>query len=126
MRVALLIYEAPEAFAARKNGEGDPYIGAWREYYRRLVAAGVYAGGDALELPQTGRTVRVQAGRGEVQDGPFADTKEQLAGVAYLEVTSMAEALRWASECPAAALGAVEARPLAPEAKLRVTGGEPG
>jgi hypothetical protein len=122
MQFALLIYESPEAFATRKNDDSDPYLSAWRVYYKALVDAGVYAGGDALHLPETGTTVRVKQGKRQVQDGPFADTKEQLAGFLVLELPSLDEALDWAARCPATSKGALEVRPLAPEAKHRITG----
>ena len=46
MRFALLIYESPQAFASRKNDQIEAYTGAWRNYYKALVDAGVYVGGD--------------------------------------------------------------------------------
>src|SRR5215472_1279717 len=122
MQFALLIYETPELFAARKNDDSDPYLGAWRTYYQALVDAGVYVGGDALEVPETGTTVRLKDGKRRVQDGPYADTKEQLAGVLILELPSLDAALDWAARCPAASAGAVEVRPLASERKRRITG----
>lgn len=122
MQFALLIYESPEAFAARKNDDNDPYLGAWRAYYKAVVAAGVYIGGDALEVPETGTTVRLSEGKRRVQDGPYADTKEQLAGLMILDVPSIDAALDWAARCPAGAVGAVEVRPLARERKQRITG----
>jgi hypothetical protein len=121
MQFGLLIYESPEAFATRQGDRGNPYVGAWRAYYKALVAAGVYAGGDPLEVPETGTTVRLEKGARRVQDGPYADTKEQLAGILILELTSVDAALEWAARCPAAALGAVEVRPLAPDTKRRIT-----
>jgi hypothetical protein len=121
MQFALLIYESPELFAARKNDENDPYLGAWRAYYKALVEAGIYAGGDALEVPETGTTVRIKQGERRVQDGPYADTKEQLAGILILELPSLDAALDWAARCPAAS-AAVEIRPLAHERKRRITG----
>jgi hypothetical protein len=121
MQYAMLIYETPEAFASRKNDENDPYLGAWRTYHRALVDAGVYVGGEPLQLPETGTTVRVKDGRRQIQDGPYADAKEQLAGFAILELPSLDAALDWAARCPAAAAGAVEVRPLAPDAKQRIT-----
>lgn len=121
MQFALLIFELPEALASRNSDETDPYIGAWRAYYKALVDAGVYVGGDALEVPETGTTVRIKEGKRRVQDGPFADTKEQLGGIIVLELSSLDAALEWAARCPAASAGAVEIRPLAPEAKHRVT-----
>jgi hypothetical protein len=119
MQFALLIYHSPEEFAMRKNAYNDPHLGAWRAYYKALVEAGVYVGGDALEVPETATTVRLKEGKRRVQDGPYADTKEQLAGFIVLEVPSVDAALEWAARCPGAALGAVEVRPLAPEAKRR-------
>jgi len=122
MQFALLIYESPEAFAARKNDDNDPYLGAWRAYYKALVEAGIYVGGDPLQLPETGTTVRVSEGKRRVQDGPYADTKEQLGGLTILELPSLDAALDWAARCPAASAGAVEVRPLAPETRRRITG----
>jgi len=119
MQFALLIYHSPEEFAVRKNDYGDPRLGAWRAYYKALVEAGVYVSGDALEVPETGITVRLKDGKRRVQDGPFADTKEQLAGFIILELPSIGAALEWAARCTGASLGAVEVRPLAPEAKRR-------
>lgn len=120
MQYAMLIYETPEAFASRKNGDDDPYLGAWRAYHKALVEAGVYIDGNPLHLPDTGTTVRMKAGRRQIQDGPYADTKEQLAGFSILELPSLDAALEWAARCPAASAGAVEIRPLAPEAKRRI------
>ncbi len=55
-------------------------MGAWRAYYKALIDAGIYVGGAPLEAPATGATVRVHGGQRRVQDGPYADTKEQLGG----------------------------------------------
>ena len=45
MQYALLIFEAPEAFATRKTPQNNPYNGAWRAYYKAVVEAGIYVGG---------------------------------------------------------------------------------
>ena len=70
MQFALLIYEAPEAFATRESDGTDPYTAAWRAYYKSVVEAGVYIGGDPLARPETGTTVRIKEGKRRVQDGP--------------------------------------------------------
>jgi hypothetical protein len=121
MQFALLIYESPEAFESRKNDELDSYTGAWRVYYQALVDAGVYVGGDPLQVPETGTTIRVKEGKRYVQDGPYADTKEQLGGLTVLELPSLDAALDWAARCPSASYGAVEVRPLAPDTKRKIT-----
>jgi hypothetical protein len=122
MKFALLIYESPEAFATRTNDDTDSYLGAWRAYHKALVEAGVFVDGDPLQVPETGTTVRLKEGKRRVQDGPFADTKEQLGGFTILELPSLDAALDWAARCPAASAGAVEVRPLSPEYRRRVTG----
>jgi hypothetical protein len=122
MQFALLIYESPEAFAARNSDGTDPYTGAWRAYHKALVESGSYLSGDALAVPETGTTVRFKEGKRRVQDGPFADTKEQLGGLIILELPSIDAALDWAARCPAASLGAVEVRPVATAVKGRITG----
>jgi len=123
MEFALLIFESPAAFAARNNNDdSDPYFGAWRAYHKALVEAGVFVGGNPLQAPETGTTVRLKDGKRRVQDGPFADTKEQLGGFTILELPSLDEALEWAARCPAASIGAVEVRPVSAEYLRRVTG----
>ena len=122
MQFALLIYETPELFAARTAGETDAYLGAWRAYHKAIVEAGIFVGGNPLQAPETGITVRIKEGKRRVQDGPFADTKEQLGGFTILELPSLDAALDWAARCPAASAGAVEVRPVSPEYLRRVTG----
>jgi hypothetical protein len=118
MRYALLVYETPDMFERRKRYDPDePLLSAWREYHRALVAAGVYVGGDPLHPPETATTVRVRRGAREIQDGPYASTKEQLAGFILLELPSLDAAIEWAARCPAAAIGAMEVRPLAEDVK---------
>lgn len=122
MQFALVVYESPEAFAARNSNQIDSYTGAWQAYYQTLIEAGVYVGGAPLQAPETGTTVRLKDGKRRVQDGPFADTKERLGGFMILELASLDAALDWAARCPAASGGAVEVRPVAPEFKRRITG----
>ena len=120
MQFALLIYENPEAFASRKSAEDGTYTGAWRAYHKALVEAGAFVGGDPLEAPETATTIRIRQGKRGVQDGPYADAKEQLGGFTILELPSLDAALEWAARCPAASYGAVEVRPLAPQLRQRI------
>jgi hypothetical protein len=120
LQYSLLIYETSEAFGRREQEE---YVGAWRAYYQSVVDAGVYVGGDPLHPPETATTVRRREGRRLIQDGPYANTKEQLAGVMVLELASLDSALDWAARCPASSYGAVEVRPIAVDARERITSG---
>ena len=98
-----------------------PTQGRGAAYYTALVDAGVYVGGDPLEVPETGTTIRIKEGKRRVQDGPYADTKEQLGGFTIVELPSLDAALDWAARCPAASYGVVEVRPLALDTKRRIT-----
>jgi hypothetical protein len=71
MQFALLIYELPEAFAARKSDGTDSYTGAWRAYHKALVESGIYLAGDPLECrrlerPALARTI-VRTGLPEIR-----------------------------------------------------------
>ena len=112
MQYMLFIYETGADFDARTNEKQETFWGAWRAYHKAIVEAGVYVDGNALQLPATGTTVRLKGGKRQVQDGPYADTKEQLGGIIILELPSLDAALDWAARCPAAASGAVEVRPV--------------
>jgi hypothetical protein len=126
MQFALLIYERPHDFDRRQDSDEEAaYTGAWRAWHKALLEAGVFVGGSPLEQPDTGTTVRHQNSKRLVQDGPYANTKEQLGGFAILELPSLDAALEWAARCPAASYGAVEVRPVALEVHKRVTGEEP-
>ena len=115
MKYAMLIYEPESQFNARREQPGESSFWApWRAYHKALLEAGVYAGGSPLDRPDTtATTLRVRGGDRHVQDGPYADTKEQLGGIMLFEVASLDEALRWAAQCPAAHYGTVEVRPVA-------------
>ena len=114
MQYVLLIYEREAEFEKRKQLEDEAFWEPWRIYQRALVDAGVYVGGTPLDPPDTtATTIRVRGGERHVQDGPFADTKEQLGGFMLLELPTLDAALEWAARCPAAAYGAVEVRPAA-------------
>jgi hypothetical protein len=119
----MLIYETAEDFDSRSHAQPTPLVSAWRAYYKALIDAGIYVGGAPLEAPSTGATVRVHGGERRVQDGPYADTKEQLGGQIVIEVPSLDEALDWAARCPTAATGAIEVRALSSGVRSLVENG---
>ena len=125
MLYALLIYERDGDFGRRDEQEEAAYTGAWQAWHKSLVEARVFVGGNPLEPPDTGTTVRQRDGKRMVQDGPYADTKEQLGGFTLLELPSLDAALEWAARCPAASYGAVEVRPVASQMHKLITGEEP-
>jgi hypothetical protein len=69
---------------------------------------------EALESVQTATTVRVRNGKVSITDGPFAETKEQLAGFYMIEARDLDEAIRLAAKIPPAHVGSIEVRPIRP------------
>ena len=88
------IAEAKEAFGA---------------YGRALESAGVLLSADVLQPSAATTTVTRREGGLRVQDGPFAETKEALAGIFVLEVPDLDAAIGWAEKCPGAQWGVIEA-----------------
>ncbi|WP_191083941.1 YciI family protein [Roseococcus microcysteis] len=89
-------------------------LAAWTAYMDAMRTAGVMRGGQRLAAPDAATTLRLKDGVRHVQDGPYADSPEQLAGFVVIEVPDMAAAVEWAARCPGAIDGAVEIRPLLP------------
>src|SRR5256714_1508649 len=115
MQYTILVYETEAELAARTDAKRkDAYWGAYRAYTKALRDAGVMVGGAGLEPPRTATTLRQHDGKRRVQDGPFAETKEQLGGYYVIDVPSLEKALEWAARCPSAATGAAEVRPNMP------------
>ena len=115
MKYTILIYESEADFTARTDGKRkDTYRGAYRAYTTALREAGIMVGGAALQPASAATKVRLQDGKRQVQDGPYAETKEQLGGYYVIEVPDLDKALEWAARCPAASSGAVEVRPNLP------------
>ncbi|GJD95203.1 hypothetical protein OCOJLMKI_2413 [Methylobacterium iners] len=112
----MLIYKETDAqFAEREDPEkAGPYWGAWTAYIGAIAQAGVMVSGNGLQGPHAATTIRVRDGRREVQDGPYADAKEQLGGYVIVEAPDLDAALEWAARAPSAAYASVEVRPVLP------------
>lgn len=78
----------------------------------RLTSQGKYVTGQPLQPIETATTVRVRDDEVLISDGPFAETKEQLAGFYLLEANDLNEALQLASRIPPARFGSIEVRPV--------------
>ena len=113
MRYMIMNYVRPRDRTGATGPESDVDDPAWGAYTRALQEAGVMVGGAVLHPAGTATTVRLRGGRRDVQDGPYADTKEELGGYYLVEVADLDAALEWAARNPAAAAGAVEVRPVA-------------
>jgi hypothetical protein len=115
MKYTILVYENEADFSARTDTkQKDTYWGAYRAYTKALTDAGVLVGGAPLQPAHLATTIRQHNGKRQVQDGPYAEAKEQLGGYYVVDVPGLDQALDWAARCPAAASGAVEVRPNLP------------
>jgi hypothetical protein len=113
MRYTLLLHY-PEPTAAELGAEAlEQGMGAFQAYANALDAAGVLESAEVLQQSNATTTVTQRAGEFIVQDGPFADSKEQLGGSFVIDVADLDEALEWAKRAPSVAWGHVEVRPTA-------------
>ena len=83
-------------------------------YDTAIRKSGQCLASEALESVQTATTVRVRNSKVAVTDGPFAETKEQLAGFYMIEAKDLNEAIQLASKIPPARVGSIEVRPVRP------------
>jgi hypothetical protein len=113
MNYIIMIYEPASSFALRTDPEKSAdYWARWPRYKQALVDAGVFVGGAGLELPATATVLKRGAdGKRLIQDGPYADTKEQLGGFFIINVASLDAALEWAARCPLEPHDLIEVRP---------------
>ena len=112
MEYALLIYADESVFASRSSDEKERAFASYRAYTAALREAGVYVGSVKLVESPSATSVRVRDGTTLMTDGPFAETKERLAGLYIVECADLDEALARAAELPGAKLGTVEVRPI--------------
>jgi hypothetical protein len=114
MRYMMLIYskEAPDGPSPE---EADQIRAAHWKVMQEAARKGILLGAEPLAPTRTATTVRVQNGKSLITDGPFAETKEQLAGYYILNCENLDEALEWAEKIPTACKGGegcIEIRPM--------------
>lgn len=112
MQYLLMIYTDDTLIDALPDGEHDTMMRHCLGHADALRSEGKLLDSQRLDAPATARAVRVRNNRLSVLDGPFAETKEVLAGFNLIEADSLDEAVRIASEFPWARTGCVEVRPV--------------
>ncbi|HWV37073.1 MAG TPA: YciI family protein [Vulgatibacter sp.] len=98
MRVMVMVKATKNSEAGKMPSE--ELLTAMGKYNEELVKAGVLLAGDGLHPSSRGKRVRFSGGKRQVIDGPFAETKELVAGYWIWQVKSMEEAIEWAKRCP--------------------------
>jgi hypothetical protein len=106
----LLIYNSAEGGVPPEQMEAQHQ--RWADYTQALKDAGLFVAGDALERPDIATTIRERNGQLQITDGPFAETKEFLAGYYVLESPDLDTVLGHAGRAPNVAHGSVEVRPV--------------
>ena len=112
MEYMLLVYSEENAMKSLTQPEVQGMVDAYMAYTQALRDANVLRGSNRLRPTSAATTVRVANGRTQTVDGPFAETKEQLAGYFMIEVPDLDAALSWAARCPGARYGSMEVRPI--------------
>jgi hypothetical protein len=113
MRYCLLMHYEEASDVGLTEQDMAPAMVAFQKYADDLTAAGVLIDIEVLEPVAATTTVTARTGTPEIQDGPFADTKEKLAGIIVIDVDNLDEALKWAQRNPAHGWGSIEIRPVA-------------
>jgi hypothetical protein len=110
MQYLLTLYSEESAWERMTPEQQKQGVAAYMAYSEALKSAGVYVGSNRLRPSSTATTIRATNGKTQVLDGPFADSKEQLAGYFLIDVPDLDAAMSWAGKCPAVQHGIVEVR----------------
>ena len=114
MQYLLLIYTSESKFRTLGTAELDALSKEYGVYTQSIVKSGHLKGGERLRPVAEAQTVRVKDGKVVSTDGPFAETREQLAGFYLVEAKDMEEAKGLAARIPGARTGSIEVRPIWP------------
>jgi hypothetical protein len=112
MKYMLMDYVKESGWPQLSADDKERWLGVYRAYVEAMAEAGVLKGSGGLMPTSAATTVRVVEGKTQVLDGPYADSKEQLAGYHVVDVPDLDAAIAWAARCPTAIYGVVEVRPL--------------
>ena len=99
MRVMVIVKATKNSEAGAMPSEA--MLAAMGKFNEELVKAGIMLGGDGLQPSSKGKRIRLTGNKPVVVDGPFAETKELVAGYWIWQVRSLDEAVEWARRCPA-------------------------
>jgi hypothetical protein len=112
MQYILLDYVNESGWPTLTRAEQEHWLGAYKAYMQAMTNAGVLKSSSGLKPTSSATTVRVENGKTQALDGPYADSKEQLGGFHIIEVADLDAAISWAARSPTALHGVVEVRPL--------------
>ena len=123
MQYALTIYDDQSRWSEMSEEDGRAQSEAYGKLTEEMKSSGVFRAGEGLQPATTATTVRVPNGERIVTDGPFAETKEQLAGFYLVDCKDLDEAIEAASKIPGATHGSIEVRPIMDYEAMRAGAG---
>ena len=112
MQYLLLIHSDEKAMQTVSPEQNGTILAAYGAYTKAISDAGVRVASQRLRPTSTATTVRVQNGKTQVLNGPYAEVKEQLGGFYLIDAPDLDAAISWAARCPGAQHGAIEVRPI--------------
>jgi hypothetical protein len=112
MQYLLLIYQNEAEFGKIDAAARQKVSAEYGTFTQSIVQSGHFKAGDGLQPTTTATTVRVRDGKALTTDGPFAETREQLAGYYLVEAKDLDAALGIAARIPGARTGSIEVRPI--------------
>src|SRR5271163_3327855 len=112
MQFLLLIYGVEANFAKMNPPDVAAMVEEYGKFTQEITKSGQYRGGERLKPVAAATTVRVREGKRVTTDGPFAETKEQLAGFYMIDANDLDEAIAIAARVPSAKVGSIEVRPI--------------
>lgn len=111
MRYVLMIYVSEETTMTMNPEDRKDLVQGYTEFHTDVNQRGIWDGGAPLQPISNSTTVRIRDGKTMITDGPFAETKEQLAGIYILHCDNLDEAIEMAKKIPDVKYGAIEIRP---------------
>lgn len=112
MKYLLLVHHNEEMFTRMPEGTKNDMLGKSIQLCHQLATKAQYIHASPLQPEAMGTVVRVREGKAVITDGPFMETKEQLAGYFLVDAENQEEAIRIAKQIPGARIGTVEVRPV--------------
>jgi len=112
MQYLLMLYADESGWGRMSAAEQQAGMAAYTAYTAALSKAGALVGSNRLQDSDTATTVRLVDGKPLVQDGPYAEAREQIGGSYLIEAPDLDAALAWAARCPGAGHGTIEVRPV--------------
>jgi len=110
----LCLISAETLMEQMSEADAEKHYQDYAEFTEAIRRSGHFIGCNRLLPPEAATTVRVRQGKISTTDGPYAETKEQLAGFYMIEARDLNEAIQIASKIPPARVGSIEVRPIRP------------